>query len=199
MQGRSDLVRRLIATKVRRPFGERWIMLKMTKAQCRFLLIGALAGVLTLSTGDLAMATGIRSADDYFLSTGPTYQAYGDRIHQYVSETFTLTNGNSRDVLVRRIGQNGPGLQLLVSSGSGKTQKLIPPSGPGKTRIVPPHKSIRLTVWYHVSDCAKVPKGSWPLTMDVAWSSGKWQRVGLQMPSTPSVQWQMALTGWVCS
>lgn len=183
-------MRHFIVTKSLRPFREKLIMLKMTNAQCRILRIGALAAVLTLSTGDLAMAAGIRSADDYFLSTSPTYHAYGDSVHKYVSETFTLTNGNSREVLVHRIGQNGPGLQLLVSSGSGKTQKLIPPSGSGKTRIVPPHNSIRLTIWYHVSDCAKVSKGPWPLTMDVAWSSGKWQRVGLQMLGTPSVQFR---------
>jgi hypothetical protein len=158
-----------------------------------------LVAVLTLGTGTLALADGVRGASDYFLSTGPTYSMSGDRVHKYVSETFTLTNGNSREVLVRRIGRNGPGLQLLVSTGSGMNQKLAPPSRPGKTRIVPPHKSIRLTVWYHVSDCAKIPKGPWPLTMDVAWSTAKWQRVNLQLPSVPTVPWPRSMTDWSCS
>ena len=161
-------------------------------------IVVSLVAVLTLGTGNLAMASGISSANDHFLSTGPTFQMSGDRIDKYVSETFTLVNGNAREILVREIGQNGPGLQLLVSSGSGKTQKLIPPSGPGRTQFVPPHKSIRLTVWYYVSDCVKVPKGSWPLTMDIAWSSGKWQRVSLQMPSDPSVPWPRSMTDFVC-
>lgn len=158
----------------------------------------SLVAVLTFGAVNLAVAAGIHNASDYFLSTGPTYQEYGDSVHRFVSETFTLTNGNSREVLVRGIGRNGPGMQLRVSSGSGSAQKLLPPLGPGTTRIVPPHKSIRLTVWYHVSNCAKVPKASWPLTMDVAWSSGKWQQITLQVPSGPSVLWPRSLTSLVC-
>jgi len=160
-------------------------------------VVVVLVAVLTLGVGNVAMASGIRDADAYFLSTGPTYQMSGDRIHKYVSETFTLVNGNAREILVRKVGQNGLGLQLLVSAGSGKAQKLTAPSGPGRTKVVPPHKSIRLTVWYHVSDCAKIPKVSWPLTMDVAWSSGRWQRVSLQMPSG-SVPWPRSMTDFVC-
>ena len=158
----------------------------------------SLVAVLTLGTGDLVMATGFPSASRYALSAGPTFQAYGDRIHRYVSYTFTLVNGSSRKILIRKIGQNGPGLQLLVPSGSGKTQKLVPPSGVGTTQTVSPHKSIRLTVWFHVSDCAKVPKGSWPLTMDVAWSTSKWQRVNLQIASAGSMRWQKFIADSVC-
>jgi len=161
-------------------------------------VVTSLLAVLILGTGDLAMAAGTRSADSRFLSTGPDFQTYSDSGHKYVSETFTLVNGNSREILVRKIGQNGPGLQLLVPSGSRTTQKLIPPSGSGATHAVLRHKSIRLTVWYHVSDCAKVPRGSWPLTMDVAWTAGKWQRVRLQMPSNSSVPWPRSLTNLVC-
>ena len=173
-------------------------MFKMTMLKGRLFRTGVLAAVLTLSASNLVSAAGIRSASHYFLSTGPTIQGFGDRTHKNVSETFTLVNGNSRIVLVREIGQNGPGLKLLVSSGSGTTQKLIARSGPGTTQRIPPHKSIRLTVWYHVSNCAKVPKGSWPLTMDVAWNSGKWRRVSLQMPSGASVPWPRSITDWVC-
>jgi hypothetical protein len=199
MKGHGDLARHRIVTKSLWPFGKRGTMFKMTRSFCRLLRIGALAAVLTLGVSDLAMAAGIRSASDYFLSTGPTYQMYGDRIHRYVSYTFSLVNGSSRAVLIRKVGQNGPGLQLLVPSGSGMTQKLIPPSGLGKTHTVLPHKSIRLTVWFYVSECAKVPKGSWPLAMDAAWRTSTWQRVGLQMQSAGSVQWQRSLTGFVCS
>jgi hypothetical protein len=151
----------------------------------------SLVAVLTLGIGNLAMASGIRSANDYFLSTGPTFEVRGDRIHKNVSETFTIVNGNSRTVLVRQIGQNGPGLQLLIP------HKLIPLSGAGPTHKVPPHGSIQLIIWYHVSDCAGVPKGSRSLTMEVAWTSGKWQRVSLQMPSGP-VPWPRSMTDLVC-
>lgn len=160
--------------------------------------IVSLVAVLALGTGDLAMATGFPSASKYDLSTGPTFRSYGDRIHKYISYTFTLVNGSSREVLIRKIGQNGPGLQLLVPSGSGKTQKFIPPSGLGTTHTVPPHKSIRLTVWFHVTDCAKVLKGSWPLTMDAAWSASKRQRVNLQISSAGSMQWQNFIADSVC-
>jgi hypothetical protein len=166
--------------------------------QRRLIGIGTLVIVFAVSTGSPVMAAGNRSASVFLLSTGSTYQMSGDRIHKYVSYTFTLLNGSSRQVLVNKIGQNGPGLQLLVPSGSGMTQKLVPSSGPGKTQTIPPHKSIRLTVWFRVSDCATVPKGSWPLTMEAAWSSGKWQRVSLGLTSGLSVQWQKSLANLVC-
>lgn len=161
------------------------------------VVVVSLVTALILGAGNTAMASGIRSANDYSLSTGPTYQKSGDRIHRYVSETFTLVNGNAREILIRKVGQDGPGLQLLVSSGSGKAQKLTAPTGPGRTKIVPPHRSTRLTVWFRVSDCVKVPRGSWPLTMDVARNSGKWQRISLQMPSG-SVPWPRSMTDSVC-
>ena len=164
----------------------------------RHIRIGALAVMLALGAGSSVAAAGIRSASTYFLSSGSTIQMSGDRIHKDVSYVFTLVNGNARKVFVRGIGRSGPGLELLVPRGSGTTMRLDPPSGPGTTHTVPAHKSIRLTVWFHVSDCSTVPRGSWPLTMDVAWSPGKWNRVGLQMTSGLSVQWQKSLANLVC-
>lgn len=161
-------------------------------------VIVSLVVILTIGASNLAAASGTRSASNYSLSPGPNFQTYADVGHKYVSESFSLVNGNSRKLLVRGIGQSGPGLQLLIPTGSGVAEKLIPPSGPGMTKTVPPHKSIRLTVWLHVIDCAKVPKGSWPLTMDVAWTSGKWQRVSLQMPSGRLAPWPRSLTDLVC-
>ncbi len=163
-------------------------------------LVRAVAFVLAFSLGgvNLALAAGTPSASIFSLSTGPKTQTTSDRVHKLVSFTFTLVNGESREILIRQVGQNAPGLQLLIPIGTGTKQKLIPPSGPGKTRAIPAHKSILLTVWYHVSDCAKVPKGPWPLTVDLAWSSGKWQRAALQMPSA-SVPWPRSVTGFVCS
>jgi hypothetical protein len=172
-------------------------MQRKLRSKSRLIRIGSLAVLIILGASP-AMATGIRSADTYFLSTGPTFQMFGDRLHKDVSYTFTLVNGNSRKVFVREIGQNGPGLELLVPRRSGTTQRLLPPSEPGVTHALQAHKSIRLTVWFHVSNCATVPRGSWPLTIDVAWSSGKWQRVGLRMTSGLSVQWQKSLADLVC-
>lgn len=167
----------------------------------RRVVIGAifmLTSLQILGTADLAVATGISNANIYDLSTGPTFQTYGDRIHRYVGYTFTLVNGSPRDVDVRHIGQNGPGLQLLVPEGSGTASKLVQPVGPGKIRIVRAHGSIRLTVWFHVSNCTTVPKGSWPLTMDVGWSTKKLQRLRLQVTSAGSLQWQRFLADSVC-
>jgi hypothetical protein len=158
-----------------------------------------LASLQIFGTADLAMATGNLSANIYGLTTGPTFQSYGDRIHRYVSYTFTLVNGSSRDVDVRHIGQNGPGLQLLVAVRSGTGSKLVPLTGLGKIQIVPAHRSIRLTVWFHVSNCTAVPKSFWPLTMDAGWSTKKLQRVSLQMSSASSLQWQKSLSDSVCS
>ena len=161
-------------------------------------VIFALVAVLTFGSVAPVMAAGYQSASKYALSTGPTFQTYGDSIHKYVSYTFTLVNGSSRQVLIRKIGQNGPGLQLLIASRSGGRQTLSPKSRTRTTKKVLPHKSIRLTVWFHVSDCAKVPNGDWPLAMDVSWNARTWQRVNLQMTSAGSMQWQKFIADSVC-
>ncbi len=171
---------------------------KLERLPARLAALAALAAAFALSTVNFAAAAGTPSASIYSLSPGPKTQTTSDRIHKIVSYTFTVVNGNSRRVLLRRIGQNVPGLELLVPNGSGTKQNLIPPSGPGKTHVIRAHMSITLTVWYRVSDCANVPKGPWPLAMDVAWSSEKWQRVALQLPSA-SVPWPKSLTSFVCS
>lgn len=187
MKGRGDFARLRIATKLPLLFRKREMMLKMMKSQSHLCQVGVLTVILTLGTCGLAMAAGIHSASDYSLSTGPRFQTTGDRTHKNVSYTFSLVNGNSRDVLVRDVGQSGPGLQLIV------------PSGWGKTRTVLPHKSMNLTVTFHVSDCVKVPTGSWPLKMQVAWKAGKWQLVNLQMTNAGSMQWQKFIANSVCS
>ena len=188
---KSDLVTAVLSR-------ERENMSRPSNSRRRLAKVAALVTALVLSTVNMADAAGTPSASKYSLSTGPTYQSTGDKVHRFVSFTFTIVNGNSREIRIRQIGRNGPGLQLLVPAGSGMNQKFIPPTGPGVTRVIPAHKSIRLTVWYRVSDCAKVPHGSWPLAMNVAWSSGQWQQVALQMPSA-YVPWPRSITGFVCS
>ena len=157
-----------------------------------------LTSLQILVTGVPAMASGFPNANTYGLTTGPTFQTYADPVHKYVSYTFTLVNGSSRDADIRQIGQNGPGMQLLVSVGSGMASKLVPPTGPGRIQTVLAHKSLRLTVWFRISNCATVPKGSWPLKMDVGWSTQKLLRVSLTMTSAGSLQWQKFLADSVC-
>jgi hypothetical protein len=157
-----------------------------------------LAVVLTLSIANVAMATGLPSAGNYFLFVGPDYGFNFDSVHKYVNFTFTIINWNSRDVFIRGIGQNGPGLLHLVSSGSGMHSKLVIPSGLGKTLKVLPNKSIGVSLWYQITDCAKVPDGDGPLALDVSLRSGKWQRVGLEMPGYPPTQWQKSMANSVC-
>ena len=172
-------------------------MFKLKKSQGRLPVLALLVVIFTLGTVNVAIASGAQNANNYSLSTGSTFQMTGDRVHKNVSYTFTLINGNSSDVLVRDIGHSVPGLELLVPTGSGMKQKLIPPTGPGKAKIVLPHGAIRLTVWYHISDCAKVPKSSWPLTLSAAGESGNWQRVSISIPSG-TVPWPMSLTAFIC-
>ncbi len=170
---------------------------KMTKFGLLFRICVCASGITFLACTAVFAAEG-QSASSYSLSTGPTFEVYGDKLHRNVSETFSIVNGSSRQVFIEKIGKNGPGLQLLVASGSGKIKKLEVPSGTRRIYRLPAHKSLRITVWYHVTDCAKVPTGSWPLSLDVAWNSENWRRVNLQMPGTPSVPWPKSMTRWVC-
>ena len=173
-------------------------MVEKTKFHRRFVMSIVLTAVLTLEIVSVAAAQGAQSINNFSLTTGATYQMTGDRLHKYVSYTFTLLNGDSREVLVREISRNVPGLQSLVPTGSKMDQKLIPSKGPGIAQLVPPHKALRLTVWFYVSDCANIPKVSWPLTLYAAWRGGKWQRVRIQI-SSGSVPWPRSLTSFVCS
>ena len=165
----------------------------------RMLTLALVSYVAIFGSGTSAAAAKIRNASDYFLSTGPTSQSTVDVQHRNVSETFSLVNGNSRNVYVRRIGADGPGLVLRKSTGAALTGGLTLPTGPGMTWTVPPHQSIQLAVSFHVSDCSKVPKGAIPLTLDVAWRLGNWHRVSLQMPSEPLSPWPRSLTSLVCT
>jgi len=173
-------------------------MFGLKKSQGRLPVLALLVAALTLGTVNAAIASGTQNENNYSLSMGSTFQMTGDRVHKNVSYTFTLINGNSSIVHVRDIGNSVPGLDLLVPTGSGMKQKLIPLTGPGKTQIVPPHGAIRLTVWYHISDCAKVPKRSWPLTLSAAWESEKWQSVSIPV-SSGSVPWPRSVTEFICS
>lgn len=159
----------------------------MMKTPHRFLRVVALAILLTLGTNDLAMATSSRSAGDYSLSTGPRFQLTSNKVHKNVRYTFTLVNGSSREILIRDVGRGGAGLQLLKTAGWTKTQ------------MIRPHKSMRETLSFHVSNCSKVPKGSWPLTMEASWKLSKWRLVSLQPVSPGSLEWQTFLADSVCS
>lgn len=170
---------------------------KTTKLGLLFRISLCATGMALLACTPV-FAAGSHSASSYALSTGPTFGVFGDKLHKNVSETFSIVNGNSRQVFIEKIGKNGPGLQLLVASGFGKTRKLEVPSGARRIYRIPAHKSLRITVWYHVTDCAKVPTGSWPLSLDVAWNSENWRRVNLQISATPSVPWPKSMTRWVC-
>jgi hypothetical protein len=147
----------------------------------------ALVGLLVLVVSTSASAISTRSEGFYFLSTGDSFQINSDSAHRNAGYTFTLETGSSREVLVRDIGRSGPGLQL---------QK---PTTLRQTRVIPPHESISITLHYHVSSCAKVPKGDWPLELEVAWKSGKWYRVKVQMLNAGlSLQWQKSIANGVC-
>ncbi len=148
-----------------------------------------LVAVLSIGASVSAAATRTRSASYYFLSAGPSWSTFFDPHHHNFTEMFTLVNGNSRDAYVRRVGSNGPGLQLLNT-----------PVQRSNIETILPHRSVRLVVSFHVSNCALVPKGSWPLTMDFAWRvTGTWHRISLQMESGPSSPWPRSETASLCT
>lgn len=134
-----------------------------------------------------AIAMGAQSADAYNLSAGPTFHSSADRINRDVTYTFTLLNGSSRAVFIRRVGRSAPGLVLRK------------PSSWYRVRMVPPHRSISETVTFYVSDCSEVPKGSWPIHMDAALNRTHWQRINLELTMAGTAQWQTSMADSVCS
>jgi hypothetical protein len=158
----------------------------MSKAICRFLGVVVLVVGLILGTVDLSTASSGQNASRFNLSPGRTFQTTADRIHQNVSYTFTLVNGSSREVFVRKFGANGPGLKLLV------------PHDWTNLRTIGPHKSIGVTVRYHIGDCNEVPRTPWPLPLEVSLKTGKWQLASLHLLSAGSIQWQKFLADAVC-
>lgn len=114
--------------------------------------------------------------------------ANADTVHRNVNYTFTIGTGSSREVLVREFGRCGPGLQLLIASGW------------RTTRIIAPHKSIGVTLRYHVSKCAKVPNGDWPLKLEVSWNGKAWHTITVQMNNSGpgSLEWQKSIADSVC-
>jgi hypothetical protein len=146
-----------------------------------------LLSVLTLVTAVPAFAAGTPNAGTYFLSTGRNFHTYADTVQRNVSYTFTIETGSSHEVLLREFGRSGPGLQLLISS-TWRT-----------TRIIAPHKSISVTVRYHVIDCAEVPGGNWPLKVEASWNGGEWHVITVQIPSAGLGEWQKSIADSVCS
>jgi hypothetical protein len=157
------------------------------KRTVRTLLL-LLPSVLALVTSAPTLASGAPNGETYFLSTGGDFGIYADTVHRNVSYTFTIETGSSHEVLVREIGRSGPGLQLLI------------PSTWRTKRVIAPHKSISITIRYHVSDCATVPGGDWPLRLEASWSGGVWHMITVQMPNfgTSAPEWQKSIGDSVC-
>jgi hypothetical protein len=156
-----------------------------TKPRSRVVGTVVLVAALTLGLSAVASALPTRGGGYYFLTDGLDYQltTLGHRTLIY---TFTIQTGSSHEVFVRNIGRNGPGLHLLTSS----EWKEI--------RIIPPHESISVTMKYRVNNCAKVPKGNWPLAFEASWYDGKWYPVRMQMQGAGTQQWQQSLVSFVC-
>lgn len=152
------------------------------------IALATLVAVAAIGVSVPAAAGQTRNASEYFLSAGPSSSTFFDPHHRDFTETFTLVNGNSRKAYVRRVGSDGPGLQLLSS-----------PTQQSNIETILPHKSVRLVVSFHVSDCSLVPKSSWPLTMDFSWRiTGVWHRVSLRMQGDPSSSWPWSETSHLC-
>jgi hypothetical protein len=153
----------------------------------RFTALAALVLCPTFGTSaSLAAASNIRSAADYGLSTGPTFQSTGDKSDKDVRYTFTLVNGSSREIRVRIIKQSGQGLSLILP-----TRSIL-------TRTIHSHQSISMTINLHVRNCSEVQNSTWPLTIDYSTNSINWQVVELAMTSAGDLQWQKFLANSVC-
>jgi hypothetical protein len=134
-----------------------------------------------------AFAANAPNAETYFLSTGTKWDVNADTVNRDVGYTFSIETGLSRAVLVREIGRSGPGLQLQ-NLPTWRT-----------TRTIPPHKSISVTLRYHVSDCATVPNGDWPLRLEASFKGGAWHVITMQINSGPGTpEWQKSIADSVC-
>jgi hypothetical protein len=140
--------------------------------------------VVTLASTTAAYAIGTRSAGDYHLSNQG--EIVFIHVGRNVNFTFTLETGSSREVLLRDIGQSGPGIQLRTSSGW------------STTRVIAPHKSITVTLKYRIIDCARVPKHDWPLRLEARWESGKWYSISVQITTFEGIPWQTYIAETVC-
>src|ERR1700731_2612790 len=160
----------------------------------RLIGIAAIAATLSLTNVGLSMAAGLPSAELYSLVPGLNTQEFSDSTHKVVSYTFSVVNEGAREVFIRHVGRSGPGLELLGPIGAEMSQRLVRPTGVGKTLTVRAHNSTALTVWFQVKNCAKVPKGNWPLPFDASWGGGKWQRVNMQLSTSgDAAQWQKSI------
>lgn len=133
-----------------------------------------------------AIALGLRSASQYDIYSGNSFQTYSDKVNRFVSYTFTLANGSSDDFLVKDIGRSGPGIRLV------KTKNW------SRSRDIKAHSSIDVSISFHVDDCVLVPKNFWPVTLDIYSASTKWHRVTLGLLTAGSRQWQSYLVEAVC-
>jgi hypothetical protein len=116
--------------------------------------------------------------------------------------TFALTVRLSNDARltrhIRSVGRSGPGLQLISVE--------APAELAGWT-------SEEMTLHYRVTDCASVPKGTWPIPVrvDHPWglwgTSTAWVAGSLEMPDAAAsddldsweIPWQQALSRAACS
>ncbi|WP_144119289.1 hypothetical protein [Catellatospora sichuanensis] len=126
------------------------------------------------------------------VQNGSTGDSYG---WDPPSITFSLHNDGFTDVTVVEVGRSGPGFELQRVDG-------VPV-------LLLPGESVRVTLVWRVTDCARVPTGSWPVPVRaVTWRGESTvyldqprhqRRDDLPEPQGPDVEWQEGLAAKNCA
>ena len=151
----------------------------LAQALCVLLLLGPL--------GATAADGAAVNSSHFGLDESLRWGGSGDTLRHDATYTFRLLNYSKNTVRVRYIGRSGNGLELLK------------PPGWVQGRTIPPHGSIPVTLSYHVTDCAGVVRGSWPLVFQASRIPGVWRWLSLSLtPLGGASQWQESVAREAC-
>ncbi len=153
------------------------------KSLVRTLGVLLLLGPLGATAADGAAV----DASHFGLDESLRWGGSGDTVRHDATYTFRLLNYSKNPVRVRYIGRSGKGLELLK------------PPGWAEGRTIRPHGSVPVTLSYHVTDCAGVVRGSWPLVFQASRISGVWRWLSLSLtPLSGASQWQESVAREAC-
>lgn len=118
------------------------------------------------------------------LSIDLAFRVDADTSKGETTYSFIARNFGDEGLTITSLARSGPGLQLLHASANPAT--------------VPPHGRTTVTATYRVTDCALVPRSSWPMPVTLI-SAGNQSTQALDLGGTsPDTPWQAAAADAVC-
>ena len=184
---------------------------RLTKRQRRHALAAVSAAATVLVAGFAVDRSGGVRANIGYSSESNDAGAASPTAKSFTRQ-FAVKNNGWTTVRVTGVGQNGPGLHLVGpgdKDGLPKDMEL-----PGSTPVpfdLHPGQIAIVAVSYHVTDCAAVPSGSFPVTLrvDRPWGT---QTIGISLPMTSApgnahglvsdtemIGWQKEMADDVCA